>query len=497
MLTRKKTLEDFNRFKKCAYNSFFEKKYENSLKFIRAGASLAYHLNFTLYDDDFENLLANISKEILGENYSHSTINGRYVFYDFFGLDSRGLTQQYISALGSTSSDVLFIISNFNKDRCKNIINQIKEYKNIELFIVEPQRSIVDNIKKIHDKIKDFKPEKAFLQLGPSDVVGVCVWDSLPNTKRYLINITDHSFWIGKNCFDHIIEYREYGIYISSLYRKIPYEKILLLKYYPLVNNTEFKGFPINTDGKKVIFSGGAYYKIYGEDDKFFKILKRILDENNDVIILFAGTGDDRPFRKFIIKNNFEDKIFLLGNRSDIDQVFIHSDIFISTYPISGGLMCMYAVAHNKLPIAFTDDTLPLNYIEPLFDNSNIKITHTNLENFHNEVNEMLLNEKERKKRALKLSESIQTRNKFDEEFRTIIQNNYKPFYSEIKYNYDSNKLFDLYLNVENNYLNKYDLIKLSSLKTTYFRYCFFDAVTSLIKVIFKNNFFFIKRLLN
>lgn len=40
--------------------------------------------------------------------------------------------------------------------------------------------------------------------------------------------------------------------------------------------------------------------------------------------------------------------VFLIGDRHDINEVFKHSDIFLNTYPIGGGLMTQYAAANSK-----------------------------------------------------------------------------------------------------------------------------------------------------
>ena len=96
----------------------------------------------------------------------------------------------------------------------------------------------------------------------------------------------------------------------------------MLQPYYPIKNRWPFAGFPENTAGKTVLFSGGGLYKIYGAGGKYFEIVKDILDLYPNVVLLYAGTGDTAPFERFIKENNFCNRIFLLGFRKDITAIF-------------------------------------------------------------------------------------------------------------------------------------------------------------------------------
>lgn len=61
---------------------------------------------------------------------------------------------------------------------------------------------------------------------------------------------------------------------------------------------------------------------MYGENFFISKYSKEWSNENNNSIILIAGNGNEKPLIEFIKNNNLINKIFLIGNRTDISEVF-------------------------------------------------------------------------------------------------------------------------------------------------------------------------------
>ena len=119
------------------------------------------------------------------------------------------------------------------------------------------------------------------------------------NVIRYQINLTDHAFWLGADSIDKCIEFRDYGATISKKYRRIPIESIVKIPFYPIVNiDMKFQGFPFKKkDYQKVFFSGGALYKTFGDDNRFYRIVSNILNQYNDLIFWYAGSGDDSELK--------------------------------------------------------------------------------------------------------------------------------------------------------------------------------------------------------
>ncbi|MFV5692477.1 hypothetical protein ACM55K_10685 [Flavobacterium sp. LT1R49] len=458
----------FNKIKALAQKEFENKNYELSLKYIEDAADLAYSFNWKYSDEDLEDLLILISGKIITKKTTFTPIKGRVVFYDVFALDNRGLTQQYLRALISWGAEILFVFEGNDLASSKQILSEIKSYSKAELFVVDKSLSKTERIKSVYNKVVDFKPEKAFLHLLPSSAIAVSIWNALKEVTRYQVNLTDHAFWLGTKCIDYSLEFRDYGCTVSSEKRGLSESMLLMQPYYPIIDCKPFIGFPklIPSDAIK-IFTGGAYYKMYGKSGMFFKLLKTLINLNPKVVILLAGNGDESPIRDFILKNKYENKLFLLGSRSDITHVFDNCEIYLSTFPITGGLMGQYAASLAKPILSYSSEDIPCNYTEGFINwnrDSDYKITHTTLDSFKAEALKLIESKSYREEKGKEIKKHIITEKEFSVHLKQLVTSHKmgKPFKKET-IDYD---VFDkLYLESENKYLKKFDFFIVSRFK--------------------------------
>jgi len=447
--TYKDITKYYAKIKKLAIQSYSKGNYEKTLNRIEFAAKFVYNFNFIYADQELEDLLTNISSKIIRQETKIEFIdNNRFVFYDAFVLGNRVLTRQYVRALISNNCEFLFVFEDYKPSEGKNILEELNAYNKCEVFLVDQTLSKTEQIKSIYHKICEYRPQKALLQLLPWSVVATCVFNALPTVKRYQINLTDHAFWLGVNCIDYNIEFRQYGATVSVEKRNIPKERLILLRYYPIMDDVEpFKGFPELCKNKVVIFSGSAYYKIYGEQKKYFEIVKTVLDDNPSAILLFAGGGDDKPIKQFIRTNNLQERFILLGYRKDINAVFANCDIYLGTYPMGGGLMEKYAAINAK----------------PKLEISN----YTSLDDFYAEAKK-LINNKEYREEAGNLlkKEFLPTVHNFNTNFKTAILNhNTTPNFEFTPIYIDYKNFTDLYLEVDNKFLHHVQYITMRMFK--------------------------------
>ncbi len=458
MITKKKAQFDYAVLKNLAFAYREKGKWEECLTCVETLCRIAYHLSFRFSDSEIEDLLSKSAEAVIPRN-DFIPIEDVFVFYDCFAWDNRGLTQQYIRALISWNVKFLFILENdLTLQRSKDILDELKAYDKAEIFITPGNLQRTERIKLIAEKINEYRPSKAFLHMTPWDTVGVTIWNAFKQVTRYQVNLTDHAFWIGINCSDYIIEFRDYGYNLSLKHRNIDASKLLVVPYYPISDETEFQGFPTQEDGKKVkLFSGGAFYKIYGENGIFLKMMKRILDDNPETVIYFAGEGMRKPIDKFIKENRFEDRFFLIGYRKDISSVFRNIDIYLGTYPFCGGLMSQFAGVHKKPIAAYTDPSLSCNYIESLFPKLDVdfQLTNTDLTSFFATVRRLVHDETYRRDFGSKLFAGVMTETDFNELLRRTINSNCN-FLNQREMNIDVDRFCNLYIGTENNFLHKY-----------------------------------------
>lgn len=347
-------------YKKCVAiieNSLEKKDFEKALAAISICANLLYQWNQKYSDEFLEQSVRIIAKETktLEIDNLQDLDKDTILFYDNFGLDTRGLALIYIKALANSGKKVIYLTSDLTKDRQPEIDKIISTNRNVQKFFFTG-KTYLNKIKELQNVIITFKPWKAFFYTTPYDSDGTVVFNQIAGKIiRYQINLTDHAFWLGVNAFDYCIEFRSYGASISSKYRGIDEKNILILPYYPFVDKKiEFQGFPFDAVGKKIVFSGGSLYKTIDKNRTYYKIVSKILEANDNVIFLYAGNGDDT----FLIdlQNKFKSRVFHIEERKDLYQLMQHVTIYLNTYPMIGGLMTQYAAMANKVPLTLKRD---------------------------------------------------------------------------------------------------------------------------------------------
>lgn len=438
--------------------------YERAIQLIRSAARTAYLFNWIYSDDDLEEQIQIISKQMLSPlplEYQ----KGRFVFYDSFGYDNRGLTQQYVRALIAQGAEFLYVFENESPENSINIRLELEEYEKCEIFSLDQSLPLKERLLSLYRVIYAYRPEKIFMHLSPWAVEALIVFHAFESVIKYQINLTDHAFWLGVRCLDYSLEFRSYGCTISLEKRNLDYGQLLVNPYYPITSKLEFKGFPVETKNRVVMFSGGTFYKIYGHNGCFFHLVKKILDENPEVLILFAGSGEGEEIDKFIRENQLQQRFILIGNRTDINEVVAHCDIYLGTFPITGGLMSQLAATNAKPILAYTTVDIPCNNVEGIVCHKHlVPITFTDEEAFLAEAKRLVSDEIYRLQRGRSLKEAIITATDFNSNFQQILQSNKNIIQFEIEsINYES--FTNLYLEVENNYQSPFKRLFLKTFR--------------------------------
>lgn len=447
-------LYDF--FKRKAEISFNKRRYNLALKYIQCCAHIAYDISFRFADETLDNIIYQIASDILKNLTLDSETNNRnrFVLFDCYPNDNRGLSEQYLGALMCNQIEFLYIIENYAPDKTKNIIEKISKYDKADILILDSENSIIEKASVAYKKIVEFQPSKALLHLLPWDVVGCLVFSTLTGIERYMIDLTDHAFWLGINCFDYLIEFRDFGYTIAINRRNVLKEKIIYLPYYPIFVNSNFVGFPFKKRmGQTLLLTGGTYYKTFGDNYKFYEVLKKILENHPSLIVLFVGSGDKKYIDDFIKQNHFEDRLFLLGNRTDIAEVFRHSDIYLSSYPIGGGLMAQLASVSGCAIIAYVNENNPSNYPECMLPKleKDIKLSYSG-NSFFAEIAKLIESPSYRLMKAKQSGNKVPSVEEFNRQFADYVLNKEQTRIScnsiDIDYAYRAN----LYLSIENEY---------------------------------------------
>ena len=203
---------------------------------------------------------------------------------------------------------------------------------------------------------------------------------------------------------------------VSILHRGIAFEKILYLPFFPIMSHKKFKGFPVEVEGKVILFSGGSYYKIFDSENSFFKLSKAILDACPNVILLFAGSGDTKEMNEKIDYYHLKGRFIPIGRRLDITEVFEHSDIYLNTYPIGGGLMSQYAAQLGK-PIVNYHTSISTPVEDHVCQKQYVRISSDSIEDLVNRVKHFVADKDFRKQFGNEMRNCVVTPLEFNDLF--------------------------------------------------------------------------------
>ena len=420
------TLDLFTKYseklKKIARKNKYD-HFEISLAAISSYANLSYSWNQYYSDTEIEDIVCELSDRILPfEKNINNTNDNIVLFYDGFGLDTRGLAAIYAKALITLGYQVVWVTNEKSKYHIPTIESFLnKGISNIEY--INMRNSYVKRINQLNDLFKKYGPSKAFYYTSPEDVCAEIVFYHYRNiVKRFQINLTDHAFWLGLNAFDYCIEFRDYGAGISRVYRHIPKEKIVLLPYYPIIDrDITFEGFSFDYKGKKILFSGGFLYKTIGGENKYYQIVKRVLTENTDTVFLYAGSGDDSELMK--LSSIFPNRVFHIQERKDIFALIQHIDVYLNTYPMVGGLMMQYAAVAGKPPITLLDREIE-DASGILLNQENAKIEFFSVDDVVSEINHLLNDKEYRNERSEEIKKCVPSQEDFTKNLSDILKEN-------------------------------------------------------------------------
>lgn len=353
ILERKRVLVEhyFQQRKESIRNFWIRKEYEKTLEGIASLAYQLYEYNQSYTDSFLEDCLQTVREAISNSLPKHyEKRRDTVLFYDGFGFENRGLARTYLQALCELGYRVIYVTVPRAKGNIPVLEKILLSYQS-EIYYL-PQSGFIKQYRALCYRIADACPKHAFLYTTPHDVAGIMAFEHFEGIPiRYQVNLTDHAFWLGVRAFDYCLEFRNYGLSISALYRGIPKEKLWLLPYYPLIDKeVEFQGFPFEKqEGDFIIFSGGWLYKTIDSDGTYYRIVDECLKHHPWVKFWYAGVGDDTYLKNLVEK--YPGRVFHTGERRDLFAIMQHIDMYLNTYPMAGGLMMQIAAVAGRAPM--------------------------------------------------------------------------------------------------------------------------------------------------
>jgi glycosyltransferase involved in cell wall biosynthesis len=402
--------------------SLDEKSYGKALRDIDCYARVAQLVNFEYRDDEIEIILKDISEKNLKPiEKIEGAENKKIVFYDQIGTTAC-LALQYLRTLKSLSYEIFYIYES-NKENIKPAL--LSELNNlcVKAKIYNEAHSIEKAVL-IQKEIAEYKAKKIIIHSPCYGSLGSVILHSLPCMERYRIVPGDHHFYIGVDCIDHFIEFREYGVNLDVLKRKITIEKIHQLMYYPITDSFEqFQGFPVETKGKLIIGAAGNEYKFHGST-LFFDVAKELIQRYKDICFVLIG-GKSEVLQRLIEERGMSEKFFCLGYRQDFVECVKHVDIYFNSYPIGGALTSMTAAFYNKPILSLHDEEDKMHCLNSWFkENVDKPLSYTSPSELIEYADMLITDVDFRKKEGVATNKRLLTKEDFKNNLKDLLEQN-------------------------------------------------------------------------
>jgi acetyltransferase-like isoleucine patch superfamily enzyme/glycosyltransferase involved in cell wall biosynthesis len=367
-INRRKVHKDYLFYKQKAFEYWESGDMRKAMISVCACGELAYgyFCEESFGDDELDELLYQMGKAKFTIPAIEKSENKRVVFFDSFAADNRGITEQYLDALQYNGYEILFITSNTLFSNESKLGKLLAGYRNCRVVVLPEPNHIIPSANQVAQEIADWHASKAFIHIEPYAVLPVMLFSQYKGVlQRYFINLTDHAWWLGRNCIDTNLEFRQFGLALSTEVRGIDKAKEALLPYYPvsqLNNETIDNLLPEGLEGKFVIVTGGTFYKYLDAEDTLLKIVLRILKDNDNAVLLMVGTGRAGDlYKRKAEEKGLLDRIYLMGNTPYLLSVFEHAHLYLCSYPMTGGLMAQIAAKQGLPVVAYSAKGMDYN----------------------------------------------------------------------------------------------------------------------------------------
>ena len=377
-----------------------------------------YSANQCYKSHGLENLLSRVAEQLPFPETEIAPVEDRVLFYDGFGLGSRGLLTIYLQALCSFRK-VTFVTRRDWTPGLEAAISLVESCGG-QVCLLEGKKKTED-IRLLQKFIAISGARHLFMYANADDVVVTTAFLTVPKDRvRYQINLTDHAFWLGSQCADKYIEFRDYGGAISSAYREIPKEKLVKLPFYPRLDQYKpFGGFPGEFDPEKqqLVFSGGALYKTQSADNAYYRLAEQMLRNHPNVVFWYAGSGDSTQLD--LLKKAFPQRVWHTPERQDLFGILEHCLFYLSTYPVCGGLMFQYAAAAGKVPVTLRHDDISDGF---LLDQRDLGIEFETIEQTLQEIKKLVEQPDYRREKEEKISRSVLDPDTFAQRLQMLLE---------------------------------------------------------------------------
>ena len=178
----------------------------------------------------------------------------------------------------------------------------------------------------------------------------------------------------------------------------------------------------------------------------------------------FGKRGETAYIQKKWKELGIEERVFMLGYRSDIVELYKHVDLYIGTFPMGGGLMSQIAASQELPVVQYASNGLSMCLGEFFLPNKYLRkfVFVDDEKGFYDEVKFLIENKEIRSKQGKEMKKSVISKEEFNKQLYILIHEKRDSFEREI-YHVDCERLKDNQFELENNCHNSYSRILFKS----------------------------------
>lgn len=414
-----------NKLKRITNRAILKGNNEKAMSAISIGCQILYEYNQCYTDDDFENGVISIAKRYQ-QQYKEKLVVYQHrpdtvLFYDGFGLDTRGVAKMYLNALKKNGYHIVYVTDRNSQGQMPDT-DAILEDADAECHYISFGTSYTKWAVSLLEIIFATFPKAMFFYTVPYDSAGAVAFATMDGrADKFLIDLTDHAFWLGTKCNDYFCGSREMSASNQVYERGIDRSKIIKLGVNVMVDADEgdHSGLPFDPEKEKYLFSGGALYKTLGDERRdYYRIVDHVLGGHPDVFFLYAGEGDRSEMDKILRK--YPERAFLISERKDFYWLIRHCTLYLNTYPMFGGMMMKYAALAGKIPVTLKHEN---DADGLLLDQASRRIEYETYEELTSDVDRLLSEPEYLKEREMLLQGSVISEERFVRNVRSTIEN--------------------------------------------------------------------------
>ena len=419
--TKKDITRGLSAIKEKAKRCFQNGDIKAAMNLVDAYSSIAGQFNLNYADYDVEALIKVIAENVIQRAENYSANPDKWILYDDF-CTTYVLGLQWLDSMASSGKHIIYITTRDiqAESRHKNILDRVAKYCNVETIII-PQGDRIKRAQELYFSITQSNASKLILHKYATTSPIDLVLPVLPaQIEKYVINLSDQTFWLGVSSIDYCLEFRPFGASVSLQRRGLNKEQLLMVPFYTADDQNSFVGFPAEcTKDKVIIFSGGDYYKTLDDAHTYWTLVKEILERYPQVVFLFATKNipeGDSEIKRFILDNQFEGRFIYIQFRPDIYQVFAHCDIYMGTCPTSGSLMSQLAAINGKPILQYYAPGTPDDETEQaICINDSFQISYQDKDSFLQEADRLINDIGYRDQRGQRLKTAMMQHRQFNQ----------------------------------------------------------------------------------